>query len=231
MITDHNLVPNQEARLGTIHQRKIQAIVRWERYLHCCRLACTTAAWTAEYLTSYITQINKKCLLVEDIKVAHPGKVGKGHKWMTWDVKWENYIGPMVGVSGIPLDYGTCCNIPSGWIAANENKYLKYQAIHIGMAWEYDKMTVYTKLKAYGLDGKGCLWIKAYDGEKDGRHDTANLREHYEGDSEVNKHFAWATVKIFNTHFTSDHTYSFDKFSTKSQNDFTFIKKNDNNHS
>ena len=50
-------------------------------------------------------------------------------KWTTWDIKWDNYIGSMVGVSVITLDYMTFNDIPVGWTAANEQNRLKCQAI------------------------------------------------------------------------------------------------------
>ena len=70
-----------------------------------------------------------------DAKVAHPGIGETGHKWTTWDVKWENYIHSMVGVLGIPLYYVTCCVMPAGWTAANKHNHLIYQVIQIGPAW------------------------------------------------------------------------------------------------
>ena len=106
---------------------------------------------------------------------------------MTWDVKWENYIGPMVGVSSVPLDYVTRCDIPVGWTAANKNDWLKHQAVQIGSAWTANKMTVYNDLNSCCLDGEGWLWIKAFDAHKDVQEATANLRAHYESASEVNK--------------------------------------------
>ena len=45
----------------------------------------------------------------------------------------------MVRVSGVPLDYVTCQDMPAGWTAANEHNRLKYQAIQIGPAWEAGK--------------------------------------------------------------------------------------------
>ena len=68
--------------------------------------------------------------------MAHPGKVETGHKWTTWDVKWENYIGSIVGVSGIPLDYVARLDMPVGWMVVSEHDHLKYQVIHIGPDWE-----------------------------------------------------------------------------------------------
>ena len=52
--------------------------------------------------------------------MAHPGKVETGHKWTTWNVKWNNYIGSMVGVSGIPLDYVTRNDMPVVWTTEKE---------------------------------------------------------------------------------------------------------------
>ena len=56
--------------------------------------------------------------------MAHPGKVVTGHKLTTWDIKWENYVGFMVVVSVIPLYYVICCDMPVGWMAANEHYHL-----------------------------------------------------------------------------------------------------------
>ena len=97
-------------------------------------------------------QINIESPSGGDIKAEHPGKVKTGHEWTTWDIKWGNYIGSMVGVLGIPLGYVMCSNMPVGWKAENEQNHLKYQPIQIDLAWEYDKMAVYTDLKACCLD-------------------------------------------------------------------------------
>ena len=97
----------------------------------------------------------------------------------------------MVGVSGIPLGCVTHRDMPSGWTAVNGHDFPKYQAIQIGPAWEANKMTVNTKLKACCLDGEGWLWIKAYNAQKDGKHATANLSEHYEVSRKFNNHVAW----------------------------------------
>ena len=113
----------------------------------------------------------------------------------------------MVGVSSIPLDYMTRHDIPEIFTTANENNNLKYQATRIDPAWEVDKMNVYTKLKFCCLYREGCSCIKAYNSQKDLRQATANLRENYEVTDEVNKHVAWATAYIDNTHFTSKHNY------------------------
>ena len=54
MIKDHNSLPNQEARLDAIQQRKLQALVWWEKDLQRCGLEIIAAAWNTEYLTSSI---------------------------------------------------------------------------------------------------------------------------------------------------------------------------------
>ena len=161
MIKDNNLVPNQESRLDIIQQCKLQALVWWVNDFQCRSLAITAPTWTAADLTSSIMQINIESQSGGGIKVIHPVKVETRHKWMIWDFKWGNYIGSMVGLLVIPLYYVTHCDRPVVWTAANEHYCIKYQAINIGSEWESDKMTVYTKLKACCLDGKGRSWIKA----------------------------------------------------------------------
>ena len=67
--------------------------------------------------------------------------------------------------------------------------------------------------------------------QKDGLKATSNLCENYEGAGEFNKRVAWATAKIDNTHFKNEHTYSFDKFSTVLQDNFTILNSNGESHS
>ena len=64
--------------------------------------------------------------------MAHSGKLETGHKWTTWDVKWENCIVCMVGVYVIPLYYMTHWDMATGWTASSEHDCLKYQSMHIG---------------------------------------------------------------------------------------------------
>ena len=58
-------------------------------------------------------------------EVARPGKVETGIKWTMWDTKWENYLGSMMGASGIPLDYIARRKQPDGWTADNYHDRLK----------------------------------------------------------------------------------------------------------
>ena len=88
----------------------------------------------------------------------------------------------MVWVLGITLDYVIRSDMPFLWMVANEHDQLKYQAIQIGLAWEANKMAVYTDIKACCLYCKVWLWIKAFDAQKDGLQATTNLRRYYEGD-------------------------------------------------
>ena len=160
MIKDNNFVPNQEAHLVTIQQHKLQSLVQWAKYYQRHGLVIIVSAQNTAELTSAITQINIEYPLGGQMKVAHPDRAETGHKLMTWDVKWENYIGSMVRLSDIPLDQVTRHDMPVGWTVANKHDHLKYQEIQIGPAWESNKMSVYTKLKACCLDDQVCSWIE-----------------------------------------------------------------------
>ena len=135
IMKDPYLDPNQEARLGAIQQKKLQVLVWRTKYCHHCGFENIMAAWTAAELKSFITQINIESTLGGYIKVAHPVKMETGRKLTTWDIKWVNCIGSMVGVSGVHLDCVMRRNIPVGWNAVNNLYCLKYQEIHIGLAW------------------------------------------------------------------------------------------------
>ena len=83
-----------------------------------------------------------------------------------------------------------------GCTAANKNYCLKYQAIHIGPAWEDNKIAIYTEINSCFPDGEGWSYIKEFDMQKYFQQDTANLRENYEVAEEVNKRIAWLTEKL-----------------------------------
>ena len=53
----------------------------------------------------------------------------------------------------------------------------------------------------------------------------------YEGAGEVNKRVAWATANIDNTHFTTEHTYLFEKLSAVLQVAVTILNTNGEIHS
>ena len=80
MIKDHNLVPNQEARLCTIQKHKLQALVCWSKDNQCRGLEINADTWNTSDLTSSITHINIESPLGGYIKLAHPGKLEKGKK-------------------------------------------------------------------------------------------------------------------------------------------------------
>ena len=113
----------------------------------------------------------------------------------------------MVGLLGIPLDYVTPLDMTEGWTAAKNHYNLKYQGTQIGTNWEANKMTVYTKIKDYWLDGEDWSWIKEYNAQKDILQATSNLRDNYEGSGEFNKRVAWEMANIDNAQFMSEHTY------------------------
>ena len=98
--------------------------------------------------------------------------------------------------------------------AANEHDRQKYQALPTGPSYETDRMTVEGEIKACFLDREGWVWIKRFDRQNDGRLAMESLRAHYEGVEESNKRIAWATATIENSHYRSEHTYSFENFST-----------------
>ena len=57
-------------------------------------------------------------------EVARPGKVETGIKWTMWDTMWENYLGLMMGASGISLDYIVRSKQPDGWTANNDYDHI-----------------------------------------------------------------------------------------------------------
>ena len=92
-------------------------------------------------------------------------------------------------------------------------------------------MTVYGELKACCLDREVWAWIKIFDSQKDGRLAMGSLRAHYKGVGESNKRIAWETATIENVHHRSEHTYSFDNFSTGLFEEFTVLNNNGETHS
>ena len=68
IIKDHNLVPNQETRVGNILQRNLEVLVWWEKDRQHLGLVIIAATWTAADLISSFTQINIESQLEKYIK-------------------------------------------------------------------------------------------------------------------------------------------------------------------
>ena len=139
MIKDNNLVTNQESLLGAIQNRRLQGLVGQTKDCHRRVLAIISAACTEANMKNFTTHINIEYLSGGDFKLEYHGKVETWHKWTAQDVDQDNYIGSMVGVLDITLDYVTRHNMKFGWTADNKHDSLKYQAIYIGPAWEANK--------------------------------------------------------------------------------------------
>ena len=99
-----------------------------------------------------------------------------------------------------------------------------------GPSYETDRMTVYGELKACCLESEGWAWIKIFDRQKDWRLAMESIRAHYKVVGEYNKRIAWETATIENAHYRSDHTYSFEKFSTGLFKAFTVLNNNGETH-
>ena len=112
MIKNHNSIHDHSVILGAVHQRSIQALMYWERDQKQQGITTEAANWTLKTMAKSIERVNSNTPQKE---VAMPGKVETGIPWMMWDTKWENYLGPMMGASGIPLDYIVRRKQPDGW--------------------------------------------------------------------------------------------------------------------
>ena len=53
-----------------------------------------------------------------------------------------------------------------------------------------------------------------------------SFREHYKGSGEVNKRVAWESAAIANSHYKSEHTFSFEKFWTTIHQAYTVLNEN-----
>ena len=137
-------IHDQSVILGAVHQRRIQALIYWERDHKQRGINIEAANWTSETMSEAIERVNSDTPQKE---VARPGKVETGIKWTMWYTKWENCLGSMMGASGIPLDYIVLRKQPDGWTADNDHDRLKYQALHNGPSYETDRMSVYGELK------------------------------------------------------------------------------------
>ena len=58
-----------------------------------------------------------------------------------------------------------------------------------------------------------------------------SLLEHYKGAGEANKRVAWASAAIANSHYKSEYTFYFEKFSTTIHEAYTVLNKNGETHS
>ena len=230
MTKNHNADPDHTSRLGAVHVRKVQALIIWAKDQVRHGETTAVANWNQVALVNAISMIDISARKTDTV-VANPGRLEVGSKWVTWDILLENYIGSIIGESGVPLDYVIRRDQAAGWTAANEHDRLKYAAVQTGPAWDKDTMKVYVELKQACLLSEGWTWIKDFDNSKDGCLAVASLRLHYEGVGEVNKRVTWAHQGLKDAHYKSEHTFSFEKYATTLKEAFSILNDNGSPHS
>lgn len=232
MIKNHNMMPGQTARLGAVHQRKIQALIYWCSDHKRRGAPIVPAEWNQAALTQAIDDMDvaDSYKSGDHSKVQPPGPVETGHKWVAWEILFENYIASLRGASQIPLDYVIRRTMPAAWTATSAHDILKYQAIQTGTAWNADNITVFRVLKSCCMNTPAWEWISQHDSTQSGQAATASLRLHYEGAGESNKRVTWAQAELEGAHYKSEFTWAFEKFATSLQRSYAILAINGEVH-
>ena len=110
MINNHNSINGQTVILGYDHQRKVQALIYWDRDKKSRGMAIVAADWTTAQMADAIERVNSD---VPAKGLERPDKLDIGVNCTAWDIKWENYLGSLQGSSGIPLYYVVRRDMPA----------------------------------------------------------------------------------------------------------------------
>ena len=195
---------------------------------------------TDDFTQFVLQQAIKKYKMERDAKDADTatvevGKVKTDLDWFDWAESFESLCETKQGVENVPISYVIRRDKPADWdptMAITENERLKYQVALGGDAFIKDNEVVWSLLHNCCVGTPVYDWIREYGERKDGRSAWLALVEKSEGTESTNKRLNVAnniismdSSKGGGAHWSNEHTYTFDKYSTNLHKAFTIIQK------
>ena len=112
------------------------------------------------------------------------------------------FLQQVIGAAREPLAYVIREDVMP--VGANEATQRMYELPHQGATHTTDNTRVHTLLKSYLADTSGHEWIRAFDGNQDGRAAYLALRAHYNGEGELRKRTTLATETLRTAHYKNE---------------------------
>jgi hypothetical protein len=212
--------------LGTMHIKRIQALVYWVKDHDRRGLVADPESWDEDAMTEAMERKEAEHNFDKiDVASIDPGKCRTDHGWDNWQIAFENKLNATLGAARVPIDYVVREDDPDDELWFTEEQERKYQMPLEGPNFKQDNKLVYKMLKAACVDTAAWAWLEKYDPTSDGRKAWMALLAHYNGYGELNKRTTRAKEELMKLHYKDEKAFSFEKYITKLKELFRVLDK------
>ena len=146
-----------------------------------------------------------------------------------WDRKVTETLSVIYGRHYCPIAYVVRPDKPAGWNplvdAANDYERLVYQLPLNGIAFEQDNETVFSLIQLAVVHTQAETWIYDHVPGRDGRGAMRALRNHYEGEAELDVQASKAQYILDTLVYTNERNMTFEAMITKLNKAYNALKR------
>ena len=146
-----------------------------------------------------------------------------------WDRKVTETLSLVYGRNYCPIAYVIRPDKPDGWDpvadAVNDYERLMYQLPLAGIAYEQDNETVFLFIQLAVVHTQAETWIYDHVPGRDGRGAMRALRNHYEGEAELDVQASKAQQVLDTLVYTNEKTMTFEAMITKLNKAYNALKR------
>lgn len=146
-----------------------------------------------------------------------------------WDRKVTETLSLVYGRNYCPIAYVIRPDKPAGWDpavdATTDYEKLMYQLPLAGIAYEQDNAAVFSMIQLAVVHSPAETWIYDHVAGRDGRGAMRALRDHYEGDAELDVRATKAQQVLNTLVYTNEKTMAFEAMITKLNKAYNSLKR------
>ena len=218
---------NGRFHIGSKRAKKLKGFVHWIQDFYRVSEDPTIVGLNEHTFTNALEDSQKRANVRRSLKdnsdtaskAADPGPLKSEKQWREWEEKFENFLGTIIGVNGIPLKYVIRENETPDTTTVHPNFVAKTVAC-APLTGEYflaDRQAVFNYIVSFTTGQPSGDWIKSTLRYCDGRRSMEALRNNFadEGNASRNKAIADSLKKSL--FYKNEKTMSFEVFLTKCQ--------------
>lgn len=226
---------NGRIHVGTRRAKRLKALVHWVQDFYRVSaepsiVGLESTSFKLALETSLSRAVIRKSLKNTSdtsAKAADPGELKSEKQWKEWEEKFTNFLGCLIGVTGIPLSYVIRENDNPDYDGDHPNFVSKTIACAPlnGEFYLADRQTVFNLIISFTTGQPSGDWIKDTLRYNDGRRSMKKLRDHFAGEGNASRNKAVADRLKESLHYSSERALSFEKFLTSCQKMFNIYEK------
>jgi hypothetical protein len=212
--------------LGTMHIKRIQALVFWVKDLAKRGITPDPDEWDVDEMTKAMERKEADANFDKvEVDLIDPGKCQTDFGWDAWQIAFMNKLSATMGAAKVPVSYIVRPNIDLSYVFQDEDEERMYQMPLTGENFKRDTKLVYSMLKAACVKTDAWTWIQDHDKSANGRQAWLSLVQHYDGTGELNKRVERAKEEMNRLHYKDEKSYPFERYITKLKENFFILAK------